>query len=366
MQQALMKHPPMSKPLVTPPLVSIVIYNRNHGKYLAECFDSVLNQSHPNIEILFADNASTDDSWKIACDYTHQYPEQFFILRNNKHSDLASSLKSCLSNLRGKYFLILGADGRLDADCIEKAVKPLEAHPDACMALMHRHLIAEDHSVHSEAPFYSASCKILPPQLTTMYLLAEVNPSISQILYRTTHYIGAAAMEGADGHGTRKLGHRILDFTLSCSYAVIYLNEPLVYQRMHAQADHTGFASGLGQLIASYFLTLEFCDIAQQFGHTQVSQGWNASVARIAALSLKYAAEHFVQDHMSLAKRFYYFAAALDPAIEQHPVFQKLAQYWRDPQHKAALIQDLNAYCLSQHRTVSHEPPTGSQLLPMH
>ena len=48
------------------PLVSVIIYNYNYGRYLSACFDSVINQSYQNIEILFSDNASTDDSWKIA------------------------------------------------------------------------------------------------------------------------------------------------------------------------------------------------------------------------------------------------------------------------------------------------------------
>ena len=36
------------------PLVSLLVYNFNYGRYLAECFDSMLAQSYSNIEIIFS------------------------------------------------------------------------------------------------------------------------------------------------------------------------------------------------------------------------------------------------------------------------------------------------------------------------
>ena len=56
------------------PLVSLLVYNFNYGRYLAECFDSMLAQSYSNIEIIFSDNASTDQSWEIACAYAKKHP----------------------------------------------------------------------------------------------------------------------------------------------------------------------------------------------------------------------------------------------------------------------------------------------------
>ena len=61
------------------PLVSVIVYNYNYGRYLSECFfDSVICQTYQNIEILFSDNASTDDSWEIAQSYSQKFPGLFF------------------------------------------------------------------------------------------------------------------------------------------------------------------------------------------------------------------------------------------------------------------------------------------------
>lgn len=46
--------------------VSIIVPNFNNRPYLKECVDSCLRQTHRNLEVVFVDDASTDDSWKEA------------------------------------------------------------------------------------------------------------------------------------------------------------------------------------------------------------------------------------------------------------------------------------------------------------
>jgi len=48
-------------------MVSVIILNyngrKNLGKLLEDCLESVLNTNYPNFEVLFLDNASTDDNF---------------------------------------------------------------------------------------------------------------------------------------------------------------------------------------------------------------------------------------------------------------------------------------------------------------
>ena len=44
------------------PLVSVIIPNYNHSKYLVERIESVLNQVYENFEVIILDDCSTDNS----------------------------------------------------------------------------------------------------------------------------------------------------------------------------------------------------------------------------------------------------------------------------------------------------------------
>ena len=46
--------------------VSIVVTTYNGAKYLAAQLDSILAQTHQELEILISDDASMDDTWAIA------------------------------------------------------------------------------------------------------------------------------------------------------------------------------------------------------------------------------------------------------------------------------------------------------------
>ena len=50
-------------------LCSILISNYNKSDYIIDCINSCINQSYKNIEIIFSDNSSTDDSLKKVYNY---------------------------------------------------------------------------------------------------------------------------------------------------------------------------------------------------------------------------------------------------------------------------------------------------------
>lgn len=348
---------------INQPLVSVIIYNYNYGRYLSECIKSAVTQSYPNIEVLFSDNASTDNSWEIALAFSKQYPDKIFLARNHKNFGATANLKNCMQNIRGRYFMILCSDDKLDQHCIERAVEQLEAHPDACMTLMHRYILSESGKVMHEAPFYDQSCKIFPPKQAAVYMMASVNPTLSQILYRTDYHTATKNFEGASGHANRFLGNRVLDFTLSCLYPIIYLHTPLVYHRMHALSDTNLAKDHLVQIIGPYFLNIEFCEIARGFHYPEVYERWETSVEKLATLALRYAADAFIQENEALAKRYFYLAAAFFPAIESNPTFKQFSAYWHQQSTRADLLKAFSKNHVSLQRATSYAPPEGSQLL---
>jgi glycosyltransferase involved in cell wall biosynthesis len=90
--------------------ISIVIPNYNNKHYLADCLDSVLRQSFKDIEILIADDCSTDGSIELINRYACQYPDIIRIVFNRKNLGVARNRHMGILELRGKYVTTLDSD----------------------------------------------------------------------------------------------------------------------------------------------------------------------------------------------------------------------------------------------------------------
>jgi glycosyltransferase involved in cell wall biosynthesis len=55
------------------PLVSDIVPNCDHAKYLGKRIDSVLDQIHKNLEFILLDDASNDRSVEILSEYSRKY-----------------------------------------------------------------------------------------------------------------------------------------------------------------------------------------------------------------------------------------------------------------------------------------------------
>ena len=64
------------------PLVSVVMMCYNHGAYVGKVIESILNQTYPNIELIVADNGSTDDSFEVI----RRYKDRIKLLRLEKNN----------------------------------------------------------------------------------------------------------------------------------------------------------------------------------------------------------------------------------------------------------------------------------------
>lgn len=108
------------------PLVSIVVISYNQRKYIIENLDSIKNQSYPNIELIVADDASTDNSVEV---FDNWLKENNYTAKKNfhqKNTGLATILNECIELATGKYIKLIAADDFLHPQAIEKCVKKLE------------------------------------------------------------------------------------------------------------------------------------------------------------------------------------------------------------------------------------------------
>ena len=105
------------------PLVSIIMNCYNSDKFLRESIESIYNQTYSNWEIIFWDNASIDDSAKIA----KSYDERIKYYLASETTSLGKARNLALSNVSGEYIAFLDCDDLYLTDKLEKQVKLMQA-----------------------------------------------------------------------------------------------------------------------------------------------------------------------------------------------------------------------------------------------
>lgn len=343
------------------PLVSICVYNYNYGRFLQQCLDSIADQTYDNIEICFSDNASTDDSWQIALDFSKRYPKKISMTRNRMNFGASSNLKNCFLNNQGKYMLMLCTDDAMKPDFVEHCVTLLEQYQNAAFAMVHRDIIDDENRLISELPFYDQTCLIQGDEQAAVYMMASVNPSVSQILYNWERIDGMAMLGGLND---RWFGARILDFNICIKYPIIYINKPLLLNRVHPLSDGASIDSNLIQCIGQYVLLHQFAEIASASGLNKVANRLNDGVDKVGKLCLRYCARFLLKNDENTALRYLHLAQAIFPAIVNEATFQNLQQYWYPCSQQGKSKKEILALLENQAnlaiRNVSYSPPPGS------
>jgi glycosyltransferase involved in cell wall biosynthesis len=344
------------------PLVNVLIHNYNYGRYLRQCLDSVFAQTYDNIGVVFSDNASTDESWEIANEYAHLYPEKMTLIRNRKNFGPENNLRNCFSLINGTYYCILCSDDALDPNFIKKCVDVLENNPDTAFVMTHRAIIDENGAPSEEVPFYNQSCIIPGPEQAAVYMMAAVNPSISQIMYSSFKSFDHLKINCLV---SRWFAQRLIDFSLCCDYSMAYIKEPLLIHRVHSASDSSQISASLMEVFGQFILPHQFADMAARKDNMEKAIGrLPQALAKLSRLCLRYSARALAAHDEASALRYFYLSAAIMPEIYEEPIFRQLQDYWSaDNAGKAKILAALAATDNLTARTVSYAPPPGSVAL---
>jgi glycosyltransferase involved in cell wall biosynthesis len=347
------------RPSVTAkPLVSILVFNYNYGRYLRQCLESAFTQTYDNIEVCFSDNASSDESWAIALEYAAKYPGSMTLTRNRQNFGSHANFNNCLYNAKGRYYVELCSDDALKPEMVERCVEVLEATPSAGFAMVHRTIMDEHGRTTEEPPFYNRSCVIPGPDQAAVYMVAAVNPCISQVMYRRAATKGKGGSESPAG---RWYGTRLQDFRISCEYPMAYIKDPLLLHRVHSQSDAAQAAQNLIEIIGPFVLANEYSEIASQFNLENVSRRLPEAVTKLAQLSLRYAVRALAQGDEVCAEKYWHLSFALAPPSPNDRTAAALRDYMSaDPQRKKEILQALTGAANVVTRSVSYDPPPSA------
>lgn len=105
------------------PLISVVVPCYNHGQYVDEAVDSVLNQTYQNFEIIIVNDGSTDEETnKILANYNK--PKTRVLTTSNQ--GLPSARNNGIKEANGEFILPLDADDKIHPEYLERTLKIIQ------------------------------------------------------------------------------------------------------------------------------------------------------------------------------------------------------------------------------------------------
>ena len=105
------------------PLVSILLLSMNHESYIEQCIQSIINQTYKNIEVIYLDNTSGDNTYQTVKKLLQESGLTFKTFLNKEPKTISQNLNFLLDHSNGQYISPLSTDDWFAHENIEKKVK---------------------------------------------------------------------------------------------------------------------------------------------------------------------------------------------------------------------------------------------------
>jgi glycosyltransferase involved in cell wall biosynthesis len=141
------------------PEVSVIIPNYNHGKYLKQRIDSVLNQTYQHFELIILDDCSADDSVAIIEAY-RGHPKVKKIIYNDKNSGSTFIQWERGANAAvGRWLWIAESDDYAEPNFLDELVKLMQSDDKVGIAFCGSHWVDAEGYIKKDLSIYHQSFK---------------------------------------------------------------------------------------------------------------------------------------------------------------------------------------------------------------
>jgi glycosyltransferase involved in cell wall biosynthesis len=203
------------------PLVTVVLCTYNGAKFLEEQINSILAQTYSNIEIIAIDDSSTDNTFKVL-EFFSQQSKIFRCYRNKETLGVTKNFEHGILKANGTYIAFSDQDDIWHCDKIKILMQNAE---NAKLIYCDSELVDENKNTlgkkmsdtrnlkpyNDAMPFLITNCISGHAMIVEKNFTLETLPFSSILIYDRWLAFNAAAEKG-----------------------IVYVNQPLIYHRQHA------------------------------------------------------------------------------------------------------------------------------------
>ncbi len=119
------------------PLVSVIIPNYNHARYLEQRLDSVFGQTYPNLEVIILDDCSTDNSLEVINRYKDNPNLSQIVVNETNSGSVFKQWDKGINLAKGELIWIAESDDYCELNMLEELVKAYTDREGVVVAFPH-------------------------------------------------------------------------------------------------------------------------------------------------------------------------------------------------------------------------------------
>lgn len=166
------------------PLVSVAVVTYNQKRFLKECIESILIQDYPNIEIVIADDASTDGTKELLYAYQKAARRPFILKISEINKGVTHNQNSAVFACSGKYISWIAGDDLMLPGKLSKQVEFLENNPT--FSICYHDLDVFDSKTNLTIKKFSQTDKPRVGGLATLIKYGGFNGAVSNMVRRSS------------------------------------------------------------------------------------------------------------------------------------------------------------------------------------
>lgn len=207
------------------PDLSIIVPNYNNGQYLEECLNSLIHQSHKNIEIVVVDDNSSDNSIEVLNEFLKR-DKRIKVLQNKKNMGVGFSKRKGVQYSEAELVGTMGSDDGLTQDAAAKMINAHRKNPEASLVYS-THFICNE-----KLKLIKINDKVeqIPDDETYLTFSKYTSESVSSFRVFKKNYYNKT--EGYSSHFKKAVDKDII-FKLEEAGKLVFLNESLYMYRHH-------------------------------------------------------------------------------------------------------------------------------------
>ncbi len=236
--------------------VSIIVPVYNGERYLDKCIESVLRQTHADLEVILVDDGSLDGSGAI-CDRWAEKDGRVKVV-HQKNQGVSVARNAGLSIATGDYIGFVDADDEIAPQTYETALNQISNHDIVMWDAVT--VWGDGRTEPDTIPMLETDCTVAKEDWTPE-LLGQMAGSIWRCLYRADCISGIRFPQGIKFSEDRLFNL----YAMGRCRSLQYLKTPLYYRLMHAESAVHRYHED----------SFEACKLAHRAIMQALAQEWN-------------------------------------------------------------------------------------------